>query len=116
MKTARRMKFLRTQRRSVQSDFSKSIYRTQAAFEEICMQIVLPKLDDSFKLNVAVEYSAENETVNMVIKYTGEEFNPNDIENVLSLKLARNVTESIEHRQCSDGEYTNLVTVDIKEK
>ena len=94
----------------------KSIYRTQAAFEELCMQIILPKLVDDFKFYVAIEYSADDETVNMQIKYTGEIFNPCKSDNHLSLKLLEGITESIVHNECSDGEYTNVVMVDIKEK
>ena len=94
----------------------KSIMRTQSAFEELCMQIILPETDDDFKLSLAIEYSAEDETVNMQIKYTGKIFNPDDTDNILSLKLLKNATECIEHRECNDEEYTNVVLVDIKEK
>lgn len=94
----------------------KSIYRTQAAFEELCMQNVLPKLEDEFCLKVEIEYSSDDEAVNMQIKYTGEIFNPLESDNELSLKLLEGITESIAHNECSDGEYTNVVMVDIKEK
>ncbi|MBR5308821.1 MAG: hypothetical protein IKU43_08620 [Clostridia bacterium] len=80
------------------------------------MQLILPRLDESFALSVAVEYSAENETVNMQIKYTGEIFNPCESDNVLPLKILGSITESITHSECTDGDYTNTVTVDIKEK
>ena len=59
------------------------------------MQIIFPKLEDDFSLYVAIEYSADNE---------------------LSIKLLEGITESIVHFECNDGEYTNSVTVDIKEK
>lgn len=94
----------------------KSIYRTQAAFEELCMQNVLPKLEDEFCLKVEIEYSSDDEAVNMQIKYTGEIFNPLESDNELSLKLLEGITESIAHNECSDGKYTNVVMVDIKEK
>ena len=94
----------------------KSIYRTQAAFEELCMQIILPKLEGNFKFYVAIEYSADDETVNMQIKYTGERFNPLESDNELSLKLLEGITESIVHNNRDDGEYTNVLMVDVKEK
>ena len=94
----------------------KSIYRTQAAFEELCMQIILPKLVDDFKFYVAIEYSADDETVNMQIKYTGEIFNPLESDNELSLKLLEGITESIVHNNSDDEEYTNVLMVDVKEK
>ena len=94
----------------------KSIYRTQAAFEELCMQIILPKLESDFKFYVAIEYSADDENVNMQIKYTGGIFNPLESDNELSLKLLEGITESIAHNKSDDGEYTNTLMVDIKEK
>ena len=32
----------------------KSIYRAQAAFEELCVQIILPELSDDFRMNIAL--------------------------------------------------------------
>lgn len=92
-----------------------SIYRTQAAFEEICTQIILPKLREEFALNVVIEYSSEEKTVKMQIKYTGKVFNPCDTDNLLSLTIARNSAKTIEHKEIDDGEFTNLVVVEIKE-
>ena len=46
----------------------------QAAFEELCMQIILPKLDAEFSLDVAIEYSQDDENINMQINYTNEIF------------------------------------------
>ena len=94
----------------------KSIYRTQVAFEELTMQIILPKLGDDFKFYVAIEYSADDETVNMQMKYSGKIFNPCESDNELSLKLLEGITESIVHNKNDDNEYTNVLMVDIKEK
>ena len=52
----------------------------------------------------------------MQIKYTGDIFNPCESDNELSVRLLRGITEGISHGECADGEYTNTVTVDIKEK
>ena len=93
-----------------------STISAQAAFEELCMQIILPKLKDEFSLSVAIEYSQDDETINMQLKYKGEIFNPCKSDNLLSLKLLEGITESIVHSECSDGEYTNVVMVDVKEK
>ena len=93
----------------------KSIYRTQVSFEELCMQIIMPHLEEKFSLDVAIEYSQDDEAVDMQIKYTGKLFNPCESDNKLSLKLLEGITESIIHRE-GDDEYTNVVMVDIKEK
>ena len=92
----------------------KSIYRAQAVFEELCVQIILPELPNDFKLNIAVEFSQDDETVTMQIKYNGKSFNPKDSDNILSLKLAQNASESIDYEAISDDEYTNLIVAKIK--
>ncbi len=92
----------------------RSIYRTQTVFEELCVQIVLPALDDDFKLNVAVGYSQDEETATVEIRYGGRVFDPRTTDNVLSWKLAENASESIRHEAQEKEGYTNLVTVKIK--
>ena len=92
----------------------KSIYRMQSVFEELCVQIILPELTADFAVNVMAEYSQEDESVSLQIKYTGCPFNPMDSDNILSLKLAQNAAESIEYTQCGDGDFTNLIAAKIK--
>ena len=88
--------------------------RAQAVFEELGVQIILPELPDDFKMSVAVEYSEEEETLTMIIKYDGKSFDVRDTDNLLSLKLAENASQSIDYAQTVDGEFTNLVTAKIK--
>jgi len=92
----------------------KAIYRTQAAFLELCMQILLPALGDAFALHVSVAYSQSEERVTLQLRYSGEVFDPTTSDNVLSLALARNAAESMEHSEIHDGEYSNCVIVKIK--
>ena len=84
----------------------KSIYRTQSAFEELCMQILLPALGDSFALHIAVSYSQSEDRVTLQFRCSGEAFDPTASDNALSLALARNAAESIEHSEIHDGEYS----------
>ena len=92
----------------------KTIYRAQLVFEEIGVQCILPQLDQEFKLNVAFEYSQENETLSMLMKYDGEYFDVRETTNVISFAIAKNATESIEYSQIQEDDYTNLVTIKIK--
>ena len=92
----------------------RAILRSQAVFEELGVQIILPQLADEFKLSVALEYSQDEEALTMVLKYDGAPFDIKTSDNVLSLKLAQNASQSIEYAQCEEGEYTNLVTIKIK--
>lgn len=93
---------------------AKAILRAQAVFEELGVQIILPTLGKQFKMSVALEYSAEDETLTMLLKYDGEHLDVRLSDNKLSLKLAENASQSIEYAELQDGEYTNLVTVKVK--
>ena len=92
----------------------KSIYRAQAAFEELCVQIVLPALPDAFQIHVSFTYAQTEEQVIMQLKYSGAYFDPRQTENVLSLKLAENAAREITHSMICEENYTNLVTVVLK--
>lgn len=92
----------------------KAIYRAQSVFEELCVQIILPALSDTFRLNVAIEYSQDDETVSMQIRYDGARFDPKDSDNILSLKLAENAAQSIAYEAIEQDGYTNLVAVKVK--
>lgn len=92
----------------------KSIYRMQSVFEELCVQIIIPEFSDSFSLNVTAEYSQEDDSVCVEIKYSGKAFNPMDSDNILSVKLAENAAESIEYSKIDDIEFTNMITARIK--
>ena len=92
----------------------KTILRSQMVFEELCVQIVLPVLPDDFNLHVALEYSQEEDTVTMQIKYSGAPFNPKQSDNTLSLKLAENATACICYESIQEESFTNLVVAKIR--
>ena len=92
----------------------KTIYRTQAAFEELCVQILLSELKETFSLHVAVSYSQKEDRVTLQLRYSGPSFDPMDSDNILSVKLAQNAAENIRHSPISDGIYTNSVVAEIK--
>ena len=93
---------------------ARAIMRAQAVFEELGVQILIPEFENEFKLSVALEYSQETEVLSMTIKYDGKPFNVKDSDNILSLKLAENASESIEYSEINEDGYTNLVSVKIK--
>ena len=92
----------------------RAILRAQAVFEELGVQIILPELAGDFKLSVALEYSQDEETLTMVLKYDGKHFDVRESDNILSLKLAQNASHSIDYAQVNEDGFTNLVTVKIK--
>lgn len=92
----------------------KSILRAQAFFEEMCVQILLPHLSDEFSLMVSLEYAAENDTATMLIRYSGDVYDPTTTDNLLSLKLAQNAAEYIEYAPIDDNPYSNQITARIR--
>ena len=92
----------------------KAILRAQAVFEELGVQIILPELANEFKLSVALEYSQDEETLTMLLKYDGNKFDVRESDNIISLKLAENASQSIDYAQINEDGFTNLVTVKIK--
>ena len=92
----------------------KTICRAQSVFEELGVQCILPKLDKEFKLNVAFEYSQEEETLSMSMKYDGEHFDVRNTPNIISFAIAENASKSIDYEELAENGFTNLVTIKIK--
>ena len=92
----------------------KVIYRAQVVFEELCVQLVLPQLQDAFQMLVTTEYDPAEELVTMQIRYSGERFDPRTSDDLLPLKLAQNAAEHIDYKQMSGGALTNLVTATVR--
>ena len=73
----------------------RTIYNLQSYIEEMCLQILLPKMSDEFEILITVEYSEELDDADVVVRYSGESFDPLDTGNDLSLLLAKKATENI---------------------
>ena len=91
----------------------RSIYNMQAYIEEMCVQIILPQLKDSFEMIVTIEYSEENDDADVIIRYGGEAFDPMQTDNDLSLLLAKKATEEIAYQYAPDQKLSNIVQAQI---
>ena len=49
-----------------------TIYNLQSYIEEMCVQIILPKMENPFEILVTVEYSEEKDNADVVIRYNGK--------------------------------------------
>ena len=92
----------------------KTVMRAMSVFEELGVQCLLPKLSSEFKLSVAFEYSADEETLSMSMKYDGVHFDVRNTPNVISLAIAEAAAESIDYAEIGEDGFTNLITVKIK--
>ena len=92
----------------------KTIYKAQVVFEELCVQLILPRLPVDFRLLVITEYDPNEELVTMQFRYSGDSFDPQDTDDLLALKLAQNAAAQIDCRQIGKDGLTNCVTATIR--
>ena len=89
------------------------IYRIQALFEELCVQILLPEFAEPFELKFTMEYAQEPDEVSLQLKYTGESFNPLESDKEISVRIVQNAAKSIEHRAITEDGYTNQLLIKL---
>ena len=90
----------------------RKIYNIQAFIEEMCVQIVIPRMKSPFEILITIEYSEEEDDADVIIRYSGAAFDPTDTDNELSLLLANKATEKIVYS--FDGEQTLCNRVDAQ--
>ena len=91
----------------------RTIYNLQSYIEEMCLQILLPKMQNPFEILITIEYSEEMDDADVVIRYGGETFNPMGTDNALSLMLAQKATENIIYSFDPDQPLPNRVDAQI---
>ena len=91
----------------------RSIYNIQSFIEEICVQIILPQLKDSFEMLVTIEYSEKHNNTDVIIRYDGEVFDPTQTDNKLSLLLAKKATAEIVYQYNPEQKLSNMVSAQI---
>ena len=92
----------------------RTIYNIQSYIEEMCVQILLPQMDNPFELLVTIEYSEEHDDADVVIRYSGEAFDPMQTDNTLSLLLAEKAAETITYRASADDVLPNRIDAQIR--
>ena len=79
----------------------------------MCVQIILPQLNDDFEMLITIEYSEENDDADVVIRYDGEAFDPTQSDNDLSLLLAKKATAEIVYHYDAKQNLSNIVNAQI---
>ena len=79
----------------------------------MCVQIILPQLQDPFEMLVTIEYSEEHDDADVIIRYGGEAFDPTKTDNDLSLLLARKATAEILYQYDPEQKLSNMVNAQI---
>ena len=91
----------------------RSIYNIQAFIEEMCVQIILPQLQNPFEMLVTIEYSEEHNDADVIIRYDGKAFDPTQTDNELSLLLAKKATAEIVYQYNPEQKLSNMVSAQI---
>ena len=91
----------------------RSIYNIQAFIEEMCVQIILPQLQNPFEMLVTIEYSEAHNDADVIIRYGGEAFDPTQTDNELSLLLAKKATAEIVYQYDPEQKLSNIVNAQI---
>ena len=76
-------------------------FRLQSVVEELCLQILMPKLEDP-SIHVTITYEQQKEKAEVIVVYPGT-FRPEDTDNTLAYTLLEANTESIEYKPDPDG-------------
>ena len=92
----------------------KTIYNMQSYLEEMCMQLILPELDDRFDMTVTVEYSDTEDAAASIIRYSGSRFDPLASANELPLILDRKAAAEISYHFTEKPPFTNEVSAKIR--
>ena len=90
----------------------KAIHKLENCFEELCLEILLPILKNPLILFV-FEINEEENTINVSVSYNGEDFNPMDSDNKLSLALLKGSIKNEKHSIIEEGNYTNSFEFDV---
>lgn len=76
----------------------KQIMDIQLVFEEICVQVLLERLSGDVNIIYDVEYSDKEKTINISVGFDGEEFNPLNLEDELSIKIIKRKAAKCEYK------------------
>ena len=71
-------------------------------------------MKDSFEMLVTIEYSEEKDTADVVVRYSGESFDPLQTDNELSMLLAKKAADSIGYNFDPGQELRNRVDAKIR--
>ena len=92
----------------------RTIYNIQSYIEEMCVQIILPQLKGTFEMLVTIEYSEEHDDADVVVRFSGDAFDPRQTDNELSMLLVKKAADSIAYSFDHGQELGNIVEAQIR--
>ena len=84
-------------------------------FEELCLQIILPVLENP-KMKILIEYSKADESSTFNIKYNGTKFDINDTTNDIALSIVKGRASNFEYQFVDGNELSNNLNFKVISK
>ena len=84
-------------------------------FEELCLQIILPVLENP-NIKILIEYSKADESSTFNIKYNGKKFDINDTTNDIALSIVKGRASNFEYQFVDGNELSNNLVFKVISK
>ena len=91
---------------------SRTRYKIESVFEELCLQIIKPLLDEP-QIDFIVEYDENHGKTFINVLYNGKPFDPRESENELALSIIRANAQIESYSAIDEPPYTNKVSLTI---
>ena len=92
---------------------SRAIRNAQVVFEELCVQTLVPQMDNSPDMRITLEYSDLTDKATMNV-FHNVNIDKTISKDELSFKLIENASLSIETQNNDTGEYAFVTKIDLK--
>lgn len=81
-------------------------------FEEVCNEIILPKLNKPL-IKMTIKYSKNKNVASIIIEYNGEKFDINDTDNEIALAIVKGRTSKLEYKFDDSKKLSNYLYIEI---
>ncbi|MBR1552701.1 MAG: amino acid ABC transporter ATP-binding protein [Schwartzia sp.] len=99
-----------------QNDVPNDVVRAlMILFEELAMQLLLPRLPDAPHIVWAVEYDSKEARADISVRYNGDAFDALEGGNEISLRLVRGYAENIRY-EAEDGALKNCLRLSVRHR
>lgn len=90
------------------------IRKLQSVYEELIVQILEPVLNDDFHILFSAEYSEESQSLEVIVRYGGDEYRPEETENDIAWKIVSGLTCRYTFERSEEEKLGNCVILDVK--
>ncbi len=85
-----------------------------SVFEELVWTVMLPKMVDDDRILFSAEYSPEKQLTEILVKFSGSAFDPENVDDKLALSILKGRCEFIGQEKIDEQPYENLLKIHVK--